>query len=197
MSLRPMKPLMGKKKMNNKDSLITHTTATEPPKTIGENLKDKRAINLSVKLNGKTELRAFSTYTNKVCKELEEHNEKTGTDSQKAGDLLIEKLIPEALALKHDRLDWDKSKMSKTEVNGEIVSNLANGLCSFVLSCPYWEVWDKMEDVVLKINVVVDGNWIGINQIKGNEGSQMMIVRKGIDSIYENVKNELDFVMTA
>ena len=184
----------GKNKMNNKE-LITNNTATEIPKTIGENLKDKRAINLSFKMDGKTELRTFSTYTNKMCKELEEHNEKTGTDSQKAGDLLLEKFIPEALALKDDRLDWDKSKMSETKVYDGIVSNLSNGLCSLVLSNPYWNVWGKTEDSVLDINVEIDDDWIGINQSKGSEESQMMIVRKGIDSVYESVKNELDMIM--
>mgnify|MGYP003992595223 FL=1 len=184
----------GKNKMNNKE-LITNNTATEIPKTIGENLKDKRAINLSFKMDGKTELRTFSTYTNKMCKELEGHNEKTGTDSQKAGDLLLEKFIPEALALKDDRLDWDKSKKSENEVYDGIVSNLTKGLCSLVLSNPYWNVWGKTEDSVLDINVEIDDDWIGINQSKGSEESQMMIVRKGIDSVYESVKNELDMIM--
>jgi hypothetical protein len=185
----------GKNKMNNKDSLITNNTVTELPKTIGENLKDTRAINLSFKMYGKTELRTFSTYTNKMCKELEGHNEKTGTDSQKAGDLLLEKFIPEALALKYDRFYWDKSKNSENEIYDAVVSNLTNGLCSFVLSNPYWNVWGKMEDMVLNINVEIDDDWIGINQSKGSEESQMMIVRKGIDSVYESVKNELDMIM--
>ena len=184
----------GKNKMNNKE-LITNNTATEIPKTIGENLKDKRAINLSFKMDGKTELRTFSTYTNKMCKELEEHNEKTGTDSQKAGDLLLEKFIPEALALKDDRLDWDKSKMSETKVYDGIVSNLSNGLCSLVLSNPYWNVWGETEDAVFDINVEIDDDWIGINQSKGNEEYSVMVVRKGIDSVYESVKNELDMIM--
>ena len=185
----------GKNKMNNKDSLITNNTVTELPKTIGENLKDTRAINLSFKMYGKTELRTFSTYTNKMCKELEGHNEKTGTDSQKAGDLLLEKFIPEALALKDDRLDWDKSKKSENEVYDGIVSNLTKGLCSLVLSNPYWNVWGKTEDSVLDINVEIDDDWIGINQSKGNEEYSVMVVRKGIDSVYESVKNELDMIM--
>ena len=184
----------GKNKMNNKE-LITNNTATEIPKTIGENLKDKRAINLSFKMDGKTELRTFSTYTNKMCKELEEHNEKTGTDSQKAGDLLLEKFIPEALALKDDRLDWDKSKKSENEVYDGIVSNLTKGLCSLVLSNPYWNVWGKTEDSVLDINVEIDDDWIGINQSKGNEEHQVMVVRKGIDSVYKSERNELDMIM--
>ena len=184
----------GKNKMNNKE-LITNNTATELPKTIGENLKDKRAINLSFKMDGKTELRTFSTYTNKMCKELEEHNEKTGTDSQKAGDLLLEKFIPEALALKDDRLDWDKSKKSENEVYDGIVSNLTKGLCSLVLSNPYWNVWGKTEDSVLDINVEIDDDWIGINQSKGNEEHQVMVVRKGIDSVYKSERNELDMIM--
>ena len=184
----------GKNKMNNKE-LITNNTATEIPKTIGENLKDKRAINLSFKMDGKTELRTFSTYTNKMCKELEEHNEKTGTDSQKAGDLLLEKFIPEALALKDDRLDWDKSKMSETKVYDGIVSNLSNGLCSLVLSNPYWNVWGETEDAVFDINVEIDDDWIGINQSKGNEEHQVMVVRKGIDSVYKSERNELDMIM--
>jgi|ETN02SMinimDraft_2_1059926.scaffolds.fasta_scaffold41882_2 hypothetical protein len=185
----------GKKKMNNKDSLITNNTATELPKTIGENLKDTRAINLSFIVDGKTELRTFSTYTNKVCKELGVHNKENGVDSQKAGDLLLEKFIPEAFALKDDRLDWDKSKMSETKVYDGIVSNLSNGLCSLVLSNPYWNVWKKNEDVVLDINVEIDDDWIGINQSQGCEEYGMMIVRKGIDSVYESVKNELDMIM--
>ena len=184
----------GKNKMNNKE-LITNNTATELPKTIGENLKDKRAINLSFKMDGKTELRTFSTYTNKMCKELEGHNEKTGTDSQKAGDLLLEKFIPEALALKDDRLDWDKSKKSENEVYDGIVSNLTKGLCSLVLSNPYWNVWGKTEDSVLDINVEIDDDWIGINQSKGNEEHQVMVVRKGIDSVYKSERNELDMIM--
>ena len=184
----------GKNKMNNKE-LITNNTATEIPKTIGENLKDKRAINLSFKMDGKTELRTFSTYTNKMCKELEGHNEKTGTDSQKAGDLLLEKFIPEALALKDDRLDWDKSKKSENEVYDGIVSNLTKGLCSLVLSNPYWNVWGKTEDSVLDINVEIDDDWIGINQSKGNEEHQVMVVRKGIDSVYKSERNELDMIM--
>ena len=184
----------GKNKMNNKE-LITNNTATELPKTIGENLKDKRDINLSFKMDGKTELRTFSTYTNKMCKELEEHNEKTGTDSQKAGDLLLEKFIPEALALKDDRLDWDKSKKSENEVYDGIVSNLTKGLCSLVLSNPYWNVWGKTEDSVLDINVEIDDDWIGINQSKGNEEHQVMVVRKGIDSVYKSERNELDMIM--
>jgi hypothetical protein len=184
----------GKNKMNNKE-LITNNTTTEIPKTIGENLKDKRAINLSFKMDGKTELRTFSTYTNKMCKELEEHNEKTGTDSQKAGDLLLEKFIPEALALKDDRLDWDKSKKSENEVYDGIVSNLTKGLCSLVLSNPYWNVWGKTEDSVLDINVEIDDDWIGINQSKGNEEHQVMVVRKGIDSVYKSERNELDMIM--
>ena len=184
----------GKNKMNNKE-LITNNTATEIPKSIGENLKDKRAINLSFKMDGKTELRTFSTYTNKMCKELEEHNEKTGTDSQKAGDLLLEKFIPEALALKDDRLDWDKSKKSENEVYDGIVSNLTKGLCSLVLSNPYWNVWGKTEDSVLDINVEIDDDWIGINQSKGNEEHQVMVVRKGIDSVYKSERNELDMIM--
>jgi hypothetical protein len=184
----------GKNKMNNKE-LITNNTATEIPKTIGEKLKEKRAINLSFKMDGKTELRTFSTYTNKMCKELEEHNEKTGTDSQKAGDLLLEKFIPEALALKDDRLDWDKSKKSENEVYDGIVSNLTKGLCSLVLSNPYWNVWGKTEDSVLDINVEIDDDWIGINQSKGNEEHQVMVVRKGIDSVYKSERNELDMIM--
>jgi hypothetical protein len=52
-----------------------------------------------------------------------------------------------------------------------------------------------MEDMVLNINVEIDDDWIGINQSKGSEESQMMIVRKGIDSVYESVKNELDMIM--
>ena len=185
----------GKNKMNNKDSLITNNTATELPKTIGENLKDTRAINLSFIVDGKTELRTFSTYTNKMCKELEGHNEKTGTDSQKAGDLLLEKFIPEALVLKDDRLDWDKSKKSENEVYDGIVSNLTKGLCSLVLSNPYWNVWGKTEDSVLDINVEIDDDWIGINQSKGNEEHQVMVVRKGIDSVYKSERNELDMIM--
>ena len=184
----------GKNKMNNKE-LITNNTATEIPKTIGENLKDKRAINLSFKMDGKTELRTFSTYTNKMCKELEEHNEKTGTDSQKAGDLLLEKFIPEALVLKYDRFYWDKSKNSENEIYDAVVSNLTNGLCSFVLSNPYWNVWGEMEDMVLNINVEIDDDWIGINQSKGNEEHQVMVVRKGIDSVYKSERNELDMIM--
>ena len=184
----------GKNKMNNKE-LITNNTATEIPKTIGENLKDTRAINLSFIVDGKTELRTFSTYTNKMWKELEEHNEKTGTDSQKAGDLLLEKFIPEALALKDDRLDWDKSKKSENEVYDGIVSNLTKGLCSLVLSNPYWNVWGETEDAVFDINVEIDDDWIGINQSKGNEEYSVMVVRKGIDSVYESVKNELDMIM--
>ena len=184
----------GKNKMNNKE-LITNNTATELPKTIGENLKDTRAINLSFKMDGKTELRTFSTYTNKMCKELEEHNEKTGTDSQKAGDLLLEKFIPEALALKYDRFYWDKSKNSENEIYDAVVSNLTNGLCSFVLSNPYWNVWGKTEDSVLDINVEIDDDWIGINQSKGNEEHQVMVVRKGIDSVYKSERNELDMIM--
>ena len=184
----------GKNKMNNKE-LITNNTATEIPKTIGENLKDKRAINLSFKMDGKTELRTFSTYTNKMCKELEEHNEKTGTDSQKAGDLLLEKFIPEALALKYDRFYWDKSKNSENEIYDAVVSNLTNGLCSLVLSNPYWNVWGKTEDSVLDINVEIDDDWIGINQSKGNEEHQVMVVRKGIDSVYKSERNELDMIM--
>ena len=184
----------GKNKMNNKE-LITNNTATEIPKTIGENLKDTRAINLSFKMYGKTELRTFSTYTNKMCKELEEHNEKTGTDSQKAGDLLLEKFIPEALALKYDRFYWDKSKNSENEIYDAVVSNLTNGLCSFVLSNPYWNVWGKTEDSVLDINVEIDDDWIGINQSKGNEEHQVMVVRKGIDSVYKSERNELDMIM--
>ncbi len=184
----------GKNKMNNKE-LITNNTATELPKTIGENLKDTRAINLSFIVDGKTELRTFSTYTNKMCKELEEHNEKTGTDRQKAGDLLLEKFIPEALALKDDRLDWDKSKKSENEVYDGIVSNLTKGLCSLVLSNPYWNVWGKTEDSVLDINVEIDDDWIGINQSKGNEEHQVMVVRKGIDSVYKSERNELDMIM--
>ena len=184
----------GKNKMNNKE-LITNNTATEIPKTIGENLKDTRAINLSFKMDGKTELRTFSTYTNKMCKELEGHNEKTGTDSQKAGDLLLEKFIPEALALKYDRFYWDKSKNSENEIYDAVVSNLTNGLCSFVLSNPYWNVWGKMEDMVLNINVEIDDDWIGINQSKGNEEHQVMVVRKGIDSVYKSERNELDMIM--
>ena len=184
----------GKNKMNNKE-LITNNTATEIPKTIGENLKDTRAINLSFKMDGKTELRTFSTYTNKMCKELEEHNEKTGTDSQKAGDLLLEKFIPEALALKYDRFYWDKSKNSENEVYDGIVSNLTKGLCSLVLSNPYWNVWGKTEDSVLDINVEIDDDWIGINQSKGNEEHQVMVVRKGIDSVYKSERNELDMIM--
>ena len=184
----------GKNKMNNKE-LITNNTATEIPKTIGENLKDKRAINLSFIVDGKTELRTFSTYTNKVCKELGVHNKENGVDSQKAGDLLLEKFIPEAFALKDDRLDWDKSKMSETKVYDGIVSNLSNGLCSLVLSNPYWNVWGETEDAVFDINVEIDDDWIGINQSKGNEEHQVMVVRKGIDSVYKSERNELDMIM--
>jgi len=187
-----------KKKRNKANSVNgklqrENTKSKIAPNSIGDNLTKKRAINFTLKSDGKDTMKSFFVYSNELISELKQHNKKTKTTSQSSVDIFLENILPQGLAFVQDRLNIGNA--NPLEVQKKIVGELMYGLGSICMANPYWSVWGSMTDCVFDINIDIDEDgYVGVNQIKGNSEHQTFMLRKGIQSKYTEIKNDLNLV---
>ena len=171
-----------------------HTKASKAPNPLTNDLNKKRAIHLTVKSDGKDLLQSFFVYNESATTEIKTHNQKYNVTSQSSIDTLMDNdILSQSIAYVQDRLDI--GSMSPEEAQKQIVSQLMYSVGSIILSNEYWRVWGETKDIVfiLSIDIDTDG-FFGVNQFKGGPNYQIFNSRKGVESVYNKVKSELNFV---
>ena len=177
---------------NRKQPTLTVNKAPTSSIGIGPNSNSKRAIDFTFKTDGKTKLRSFTVYDNKIIKELTSHNKTNKVTSQSSVDIFLERILPTASAFVDNRLDIGNNNPNDVQKN--IVGELMYGLGSIMISIPYWNVWSTSEDMVFKLNIDIDSDgFIGVNSYRNTEG-QVFTAQKGIERTYNEVKNELNLI---
>lgn len=169
-----------------------HTKASKAP--LFNNLDKKRAIYLTVKSDGKDLLQSFFVYNDSATTEIKTHNQKYNVTSQSSVDTLVDKdILSQSIALVQDRLDIGST--SPEEVQKQIVSQLMYSVGSIILSNEYWSVWGETKDIVFNLSIDIDTDgFFGVNQFKGSPEHQIFNSRKGVESVYNEVKSELNLV---
>lgn len=177
----------------NAKSQKENTKSKIAPNSIGDNLTKKRAINFTLKSDGKDTMKSFFVYSNELISELKQHNKKTKTTSQSSVDIFLENILPQGLAFVQDRLNIGNA--NPLEVQKKIVGELMYGLGSICMANPYWSMWGSLNDSVLNIDIDIDEDgFVGVNQLKSNPEHQTFVMRKGIETMYNEVKNDMNLV---
>ena len=177
----------------NAKSQKENTKSKIAPNSIGDNLTKKRAINFTLKSDGKDTMKSFFVYSNELISELKQHNKKTKTTSQSSVDIFLENILPQGLAFVQDRLNIGNA--NPLEVQKKIVGELMYGLGSICMANPYWSMWGSLNDSVFNIDIDIDEDgFVGVNQLKSNPEHQTFVMRKGIETMYNEVKNDMNLV---
>jgi len=171
-----------------------HTKANKSPNPLTNDLNKKRAIHLTVKSDDKVILQSFFVYSDIATNEIKKHMKKYKVTAQSSVDTLLDKdILSTAIALVQDRLDIGST--SPEEAQKQIVSQLMYSVGTIILSNEYFSTWGETKDIVFNLSIDIDNDgYLGVNQIKGNPEHQLMICRKGVESVYNEVKSELNLV---
>ena len=156
-----------------------------------------RAIHFEVEVEGKSILNSLFVYRDKQINYLMDYNLNDEVTEESSYTILMHEILPECLAFIDNRLEFDSTKMSKDDVKNKLAVQLMMAVGSHTLANEYRAVWATMNDVVFNLKIAILSNGEveinGYNPFKGVEGYQAVIMTKGINNFFNQVKNKINF----
>jgi hypothetical protein len=159
-------------------------------------VEGKRAIHFEVELEGKSILNSLFVYTDEQINYLMDYNLNNEVTEESSYTILMKTVMPQCLAFIDNKLEWDSLKMSKGEVQNDLITNLWSAVGSHILANEYRAVWATTNDndMVYNLNITIDSDGeVEINGYNGLEGYQGVIMTKGINNFFNQVKNKINF----
>ena len=159
--------------------------------------ENTRAIHFEVEVEGKSILNSLFVYTDKQINYLMNYNKNDEVTEESSYTILMDEILPQCLAFIDNRLEFDSTKMSKDDVKNELTVQLMMAVGSHTLANEYCAVLATVNDAVFNLKIAILSNGEveinGYNPYKGVKGYQALMLNKGINNLFNQVKNKINF----